>query len=125
MKQFAHRRWADGEMRGDLGVWHEPRIAVHGAEARPVPPSGYDALVLRRLLLPEAEGGRGYAPRDDAGQAEFDVPGGGCGDAAECERALANLTPERHVASIPRALAPQFIHCCQRILPESREFGPF
>src|SRR5712692_5164287 len=57
------------------------------------PGTAPDSALL--LLVPEVQHRRGRGAADHAGQTELDLPGGGGSNAAERQRALADLPPSR------------------------------
>src|SRR5882672_12201263 len=91
-----------------------------GVDGRDKP--GHDDRRRSSLLrVPQAQPGRGERAADHARNAELDLPDRGGRDAAERQRALADLAPERDVALVARALALELVDRGGRLLAQPRQ----
>src|SRR5437588_11880924 len=78
-------------------------------------------LSLRRGPVAHRRRGRGAA--EHARNAELDLPERRGGDAAERDRALADLAPERDVALVSRPLALELLDGRERLFADMADVG--
>src|SRR5258708_16140261 len=76
--------------------------------------------MLLLLSVPGAQRGRGGGAADHEGEAELHLPGGGGRDAADRQRAFADLAPQRNFAPVARALGLELVDCRERLLADAR-----
>src|ERR1041384_4142080 len=87
---------------------------------RPAPAGAGRKLSIFPLFrrVPEPQLRRGRDPADHAGNAEFDLSGDRQHDAADGERPLPDLTPDREVALRARPLALELLDRGERLVPQ-------
>src|SRR5690349_23489350 len=73
------------------------------------------------LRVPVAQAGRRHGAADHARDAELDLPRRRGADAAECQRALPDLSPQRDVALVARALALELLDRGERVAAQLRD----